>query len=190
MRTLTRNHWVAAGFDALDQVGHTEVSAESLARRLNVTRGSFYHHFRNREDFVRTLLAAWEEEYTERMLAHAVQGRSAGETLKRYLSIAAEKQPGREVSIRAWALQDPLVAEFQQRVDATRLAFAIRVCRRWGHGPGEAEVIGQVAHLCLIGGQQAGLRRDAARFNRFLQRAFSLFEGGASTVATLSIATS
>jgi hypothetical protein len=38
-------------------------------------------------------------------------------------------------------------------------------------------VMGQVAHLCLIGGQQAGLRRDAARFNRFVHRAFSLFEG-------------
>lgn len=109
MRKLTRNHWVAAGFEALDQIGHMGVSAESLSRRLNVTRGSFYHHFRNREDFVRTLLAAWEEDYTGRMLAYAAQGRSAGEILKRYLSIAAEKQPGREVSIRAWSLHDPLV---------------------------------------------------------------------------------
>ncbi|AZF21431.1 MULTISPECIES: TetR/AcrR family transcriptional regulator [unclassified Pseudomonas] len=176
MSTLTRHHWIAAGFEALDQVGHPGVSAESLSRRLNVTRGSFYHHFRNREDFVRALLAAWEEDYTERMLAYAAQGRGAGETLKRYLSIAAEKQPGREISIRAWSLHDPLVGEFQQRVDARRLDFAIRTCRSVVHGPGEAEVMGQMAHLCLIGGQQAGLRRDAARFNRFLHRAVSLFE--------------
>ncbi|UCP11932.1 TetR/AcrR family transcriptional regulator [Pseudomonas sp. MM213] len=177
MGKLTRNHWIAAGFEALDQIGHSGVSAESLSRRLNVTRGSFYHHFRNREDFVRTLLAAWEEDYTERMLTYAAQGRSAGEILKRYLSIAAEKQPGREVSIRAWSLHDPLVGEFQQRVDTRRLDFAIRTCRRLVPLPGEAEVIGRVAHLCLIGGQQAGLRRDAARFNSFLSRAFSLFEG-------------
>jgi hypothetical protein len=38
-------------------------------------------------------------------------------------------------------------------------------------------VIGHVAHLCLIGGQQSGLRRDAARFNSFLHRALFLFEG-------------
>ncbi|WP_445570628.1 TetR/AcrR family transcriptional regulator [Pseudomonas sp. E102] len=177
MEKLTRHHWIAAGFEALDQTGHIGVSAESLSRRLNVTRGSFYHHFRNRDDFVRTLLAAWEEDYTERMLAFAAQGRSAGEILKRYLNIAAEKQPGREVSIRAWSLHDPLVAEFQQRVDTRRLDFAIRTCRRLAHRPGEAEVMGQVAHLCLIGGQQAGLRRDAARFNRFVHRAFSHFEG-------------
>ncbi|SFW21905.1 MULTISPECIES: TetR/AcrR family transcriptional regulator [Pseudomonas] len=176
MKKLTRHHWIAAGFEALDQIGHVGVSAESLSRRLNVTRGSFYHHFRNREDFVRTLLTAWEKDYTERMLAYAAQGRSAGEILKRYLSIAAEKQPGREVSIRVWSLHDPLVSEFQQRVDTRRLDFAIQSCRRLVP-MGEAEVIGQLAHLCLIGGQQAGLRRDAARFNGFLHRAFSLFEG-------------
>nr|WP_238350225.1 TetR/AcrR family transcriptional regulator [Pseudomonas sp. SWRI154] len=174
---MTRNHWVAAGFEALDQAGHAGVSAERLARRLNVTRGSFYHHFRNREDFVRTLLAAWEEDYTERMLTYAGQGRSAAQTLQRYLRIAAEKQPGREVSIRAWSLRDPLVAEFQQRVDARRLAFAIQACRHIAPAPGQAELLGQMAHLCLIGGQESGMRRDAARFSGFLNRAFSLVEG-------------
>ncbi|MBC3269031.1 TetR/AcrR family transcriptional regulator [Pseudomonas sp. SWRI81] len=180
MEKLTRSHWIAAGFEALDHAGHMGVSAESLARRLSVTRGSFYHHFRNREDFVRSLLTAWEEDYTQRMLTYAAHGRSAGETLKRYLSIAAEKQPGREISIRAWSLHDPLVSEFQQRVDARRLDFAIQTCRRFVHLPGEAELVGQMAHLCLIGGQQTGLRRDAARFNGFLSRAFSLFEAARS----------
>lgn len=176
MSTLTRNDWIAAGFDALDGEGYAGISAESLARRLNVTRGSFYHHFRNREDFVRTLLTAWEDDYTARMLAYAADGRSAGDTLTRYLRIAAEKRPGREVAIRAWALHDALVAEFQQRVDATRLAFAVETSRRLVRMPGEAEILGQVAHLCLIGGQQAGLRRDAERFNRFMQRAFTAVE--------------
>lgn len=176
MTKLTRNHWVAAGLEALDQEGHAGVSAENLARRLNVTRGSFYHHFSNRADFLRALLYRWEEDYTERMLAYAAQGRSAPETLMRYLSIAAEKQPEREVAIRAWALVDPLVAEFQQRVDAARLAFAVKTSRQWVRTPGQAEIIGQAAHLCLIGGQQAGMRRDANRFNGFLQHAFAIFK--------------
>lgn len=68
------------------------------------------------------------------------------------------------MAIRAWALHDPLVAEFQQRVDAKRLAFAIETSRRLALLPGEAEMVGLAAHLCLIGGQQAGLRRDAERF--------------------------
>lgn len=176
MSTLTRNDWIAAGFDALDTEGYAGISAESLARRLNVTRGSFYHHFRNREDFVRTLLGAWEDDYTARMLAYAADGRNAGDTLTRYLHIASEKQPAREVAIRAWSLHDALVAQFQQRVDATRLAFAIETSRRWVGMPVDAEIVGQVAHLCLIGGQQTGLRRDAERFGGFMQRAFTAVE--------------
>ena len=176
MRTLNRHDWIEAGFDTLDKVGYGGISAECLARRLNVTRGSFYHHFRNREDFVRTLLATWEDEYTDSMLSCAADGHGVGETLKRYLSIAAKKKPGCEVAIRAWSLHDPLVAEFQQRVDAKRLAFAIETSRRLALLPGEAEMVGLAAHLCLIGGQQAGLRRDAERFNHFAQRAFSFVE--------------
>jgi len=101
MSTLTRNDWIAAGFDALDGEGYAGIPVESLARRLNVTRGSFYHHFRNREDFVTTLLTAWEDDYTARMLAYAADGRGAGDTLARYLRIPAEKRPGREIAIRA-----------------------------------------------------------------------------------------
>ncbi|CAB3769482.1 TetR family transcriptional regulator [Burkholderia paludis] len=176
MSTLTRDDWIAAGFDALDGEGYTGISAESLARRLNVTRGSFYHHFRNREDFVRTLLSVWEDDYTARMLAYAAGGRGAGDTLARYLRIAAEKRPGREVAIRAWALHDPLVAAFQQRVDAARLAFAVETSRRLVRTSGEAEIVGQAVHLCLIGGQQAGLRRDADRFNGFMLSAAAMVE--------------
>lgn len=69
---LTRDHWIAAGLNALDNDGDAGISAERLARRLNVTRGSFYHHFRSRNEFVHALLAAWEADYADRMLAHAV----------------------------------------------------------------------------------------------------------------------
>ena len=175
MKTLTRRDWILAGFAALDREGHAGLSAESLARRLNVTRGSFYHHFRNREDFVRALLSAWEDDYTERMLAYAAQGRSAGDTLLRYLRIAAEKQPGREVAIRAWALNDPLAAEFQQRVDARRLAFSIETAGRLGRSAVEAELIGHAAHLCLVGGQSTGARHHADRFGRLAVNALALF---------------
>jgi len=169
MVALTRNRWILAGFQALDEEGFQGVSAERLARRLNVTRGSFYHHFDSREAFVRALLAEWEADYTERMLAYAAQGRGAEAILARYLEIAAEKQPAREVAIRAWAQQDPLVAEYQSRVDRTRLSFAVSVCRPLARSEAEAERIARAVHLCLIGGQQSGDRRDPDGFRDLLQ---------------------
>ncbi|KVC67780.1 TetR/AcrR family transcriptional regulator [Burkholderia stagnalis] len=170
---LTRDHWIAAGFDALDREGYPGVSVERLARRLNVTRGSFYHHFRSRDAFVHALLAQWEADYTARMLAHAAQGHSLEDVLARYLAIAAEKQPGREIAIRAWARRDPLAAEYQDRVDRTRLAFAIDTCRARLADPGHAELVGRVAHLCLIGGQQSGDRHQATSFSQFIRTALT-----------------
>lgn len=57
MKKLTRDDWIEAGLKTLDLEGYTAISGERLARRLNVTRGSFYHHFRSREDFMRALLS-------------------------------------------------------------------------------------------------------------------------------------
>lgn len=173
-RLLTRDHWIAAGFDALDRDGDAGISAERLARRLNVTRGSFYHHFRNREDFVHALLSAWEADYAHRMLAHAADGRSLEEVLERYLAIAAEKQPGRESAIRAWARHDPLAAAYQRRVDQTRLTFAITTCRARAGALVDADLVGRLAHLCLIGGQESGERIAPAAFARRIQDALAL----------------
>ena len=174
---LKRDHWIAAGFDALDGEGHPGISAERLARRLNVTRGSFYHHFRSRDEFVHALLTAWEQDYTERMLAYAADGRSLEEVLARYLAIAAEKRPGRETAIRAWARQDVLVAEYQSRVDRTRLAFAIDVCRSRADASVDADLMGRLAHLCLIGGQEAGERLHPASFAQRMREALTLLRG-------------
>jgi AcrR family transcriptional regulator len=173
---LTRDHWIAAGFDTLDHEGYSAVSAERLARRLSVTRGSFYHHFRSREDFVRALLAQWESDYTDRMLEYAAEGSSLEDVLTRYLAIAEEKRPGREIAIRAWARRDPLVAEYQSRVDNTRLSFAISVCRSRSEASVDADLIGRLAHLCLIGGQQSGERHRTAAFAHLAHEALKLLQ--------------
>lgn len=108
------------------------------------------------------------------MLAHAAAGRSLEEVLERYLAIAAEKQPGRETAIRAWARHDPLVAEYQQRVDQTRLTFAINACRTRSDASVDADLVGRLAHLCLIGGQESGDRIEPSAFARRVQGALTL----------------
>ena len=175
---LTRDQWIAAAFDALDHEGYAGVSAERLSRRLNVTRGSFYHHFRSREAFVRAVLTQWEQDYTERMLAHAAEGHTLEDVLARYLAVAAGKHPQREIAIRAWARRDRLVAEYQDRVDRTRLSFAISTCCARMDNPVDAELVARFAHLWLIGGQQSGDRSQPASFAQLAQLAITRLRSG------------
>lgn len=169
MTRLTREAWLRAGFEALDRHGHGAVSAQALARRLNVTRGSFYHHFSNRGEFVQSLLQRWEHDYTLAVLAEARVTAQPMARLQRYVAVAAGLQPGREVAIRAWAAKDVQVQAALRRVDALRQAFAHEMAHALlprGTADADVETVAQLAYLGFIGLQQAG-PLDPQRFVRF-----------------------
>src|ERR1700760_2779343 len=62
---LTTDDWAAAALDALLSEGPAGVAVQPLARRLGATKGSFYWHFRSRDDLLRAALARWEATATE-----------------------------------------------------------------------------------------------------------------------------
>ena len=151
---LTRDSWLQAGFLALDRVGYEAVSAQALARRLNVTRGSFYHHFASRQDFVDQLLGRWEAEYTVGVISAARGAADPLARLQRYIAVVAKLKPGREVAIRAWAGKDKRVRALLQRVDGLRLEFARESARALlspSANDADVEAVAQMAFLALIG---------------------------------------
>ena len=61
---LNRQDWVDAALNLLIEGGIGAVSVDQLASRLNITRGSFYHHFTDRNELLRVLLDYWGEHWT------------------------------------------------------------------------------------------------------------------------------
>ena len=59
---LDRDAWLAAATDAIADGGFGDARILTLAQRLGVTRGSFYWHFRDHDDFIRSLLERWRDE--------------------------------------------------------------------------------------------------------------------------------
>lgn len=177
-----RMRWVATGLRMLDENGVHGISVERLARRLNVTRGSFYHHFANRAEFVRTLLAEWETDYTARVLSTVANCHDARERLARYLEVTAHMSSEREVAIRAWAKREAIVADVVRRVDAARLAFSIECCAMILPSRDDAELFGWICHLSAVGGQHslAIEHASAEAFGGFLTILFDLMHRLAS----------
>ena len=64
--SLTPETWIDAATAVLVDQGIDHVRVAVLAGELNVTRGSFYWHFRDREDLLRRVLQAWSERATLR----------------------------------------------------------------------------------------------------------------------------
>jgi AcrR family transcriptional regulator len=122
MAQLSRRRWLEEGLALLEKAGAEALTIESLTNQLGVTKGSFYHHFTNYQDFKERLLEFWEEEGTLRIIQLAEQETSPPDKLARVMQ--ASLHPSRlDVALRAWALQDEQVRVHQQRIDQQRLAY-------------------------------------------------------------------
>jgi AcrR family transcriptional regulator len=59
--TLSAADWEQAAVELIAEKGVQAVAIEPLARRMGITKGSFYWHFPNRESLLEQALRRWEE---------------------------------------------------------------------------------------------------------------------------------
>ena len=123
---LSPQDWIAAGVAALTSKGPSMLRAETLARDLDTTKGSFYWHFKDVPTFHEALLLAWETHATAKLQALRELDAKAVSKLRLVTEINAEtgtglNTPGTETALRSWAQESVLARETLQRVDAQRL---------------------------------------------------------------------
>ncbi|MBM7092942.1 helix-turn-helix transcriptional regulator, partial [Streptomyces sp. S12] len=58
---LSADDWAQAALDLIAEQGVAAVAVEPLARRLGVTKGSFYWHFPSRDALLVAALERWEK---------------------------------------------------------------------------------------------------------------------------------
>ncbi len=152
MALLTRRRWLQEGLALLEEAGAEALTIESLTSRLDVTKGSFYHHFKNYQDFQERLLVFWEEEGTLRIVQWAEKEASPPEKLERVLQ--ASLHPSRlDVALRAWAWQDERVRLHQQRIDQLRLAYLEEVASAQMADRDAARQLARVFYSIYVGSQ-------------------------------------
>jgi AcrR family transcriptional regulator len=125
-KRLTRHEWLARALDILALEGGAKLRVDAICDALRVTKGSFYWHFKDRDDFVRSVVQFWSAQFTDPVLERINEMGGAAKTrLKSLMRFVSEGGFARyDVSVRAWAQQDPdLVAAIVKDVDKRRLAF-------------------------------------------------------------------
>lgn len=154
---LTPEAWIDAATDVLVNEGIDHVRVDVLAKQLSVTRGSFYWHFRDREDLLRRVLQAWSERATlslTRRLASASS--NPRERLRDMISLphrgrAAERAARIELAIRAWARRDALAQQVLDEADRSRLAYHEEAFRALGLKPAQARARAFITYSTEIG---------------------------------------
>jgi AcrR family transcriptional regulator len=153
---LSPQDWIDAALAQL--VDHTidAVRVDVLARRMKVTRGSFYWHFTDRDDLLKRLLESWRRTTTEQVIARFQgHGRDPAVVLRELLHLpthgrTAAQASSVELAIREWARRDPTARAVLEEVDTRRLNYFAECFMALGHGADEARHRAFVLYGCII----------------------------------------
>jgi AcrR family transcriptional regulator len=153
----SRSEWLEAGLASLAEDGPNGLRIDRLCRRLNVSKGSFHHHFAGAGDFKQALLAAYETRLVE-ALDRAIKQTSAvtaKEALAGLTAAITSKEgfywPDLEVAMRAWAFSDPEVRAVQEGIDERRLASLHGIWSQILDDPAAAYTAALLPYLVGIG---------------------------------------
>jgi AcrR family transcriptional regulator len=151
----TSKSWLKEGLNLIAELGVEKLTIDELSARLNVTKGSFYHHFKNRETFIEGLLKYWEEANTLAVIELSESIGDSRDKIQQITAIAvASIAASPEVSIRAWAHKNEKVRRYQERVDKTRLDYSRKL---WGDlikNDQKAELVSKLYYASFVGCQE------------------------------------
>lgn len=158
---LTRDDWARAALEALSAGGLAAVAVEPLATRLHTTKGSFYWHFRNRDDLIAAALELWRHTSTTSVIAALDASDTPPRTRLRQLFVqvfAPHTYTAADLTLLANA-DHPLVAPVLSEVTRQRLAYVTELFRELGHPEDQAHRRALFAYSAFLG--QLQLARTA-----------------------------
>src|SRR5512145_548630 len=173
---LSRDRWTDAALAALATDGLEAVRVEPLARRLQVTKGSFYWHFRDRNDLLVAMLARWEQVATQAIIdqVEALTGPAAAR-LEALFGIALTAGIMElEIALREWARREDRVARALRRVDGRRLAYLQRLFGELGLPAEGAAARAFLAYATLFGDHFIATVGAKSRRRALLDRAAAI----------------
>lgn len=137
---LTKSDWISHGLRTLASEGPNALKVGPMSTKLNVSRGSFYWHFRDIADFRAQVLRSWQERMTEQVIQELETANAEPDRLKFLMQRAfGGKRGGLDRAIRSWAAEDEEVAAVVASIDARRVTYiagmlaAAGVEKQWAH---------------------------------------------------------
>jgi len=159
---LTRDDWVRGALALLRERGVGGVRVLTLARRLSITRGSFYWHFKDLTDLLDCLLDYWERELTDAIIdaAETYHG-PPEERILNLMHLVIEKDAAvYDHAISVWASGDPKANEVFERTLRKRFDFTSSMFKEAGFPANEASIRGRLLVAYMMGESATALKRD------------------------------
>jgi AcrR family transcriptional regulator len=163
---LSAAHWEEAALATLAESGLGTVAVESLARRLGVTKGSFYWHFPTREALIKAALERWEKSDEDIVMAQVDAIADPRERLRELFRRVSREMPSHVIyGALMQSLDHPLVRPVMTRVSQRRLDVLALAYRQAGLDEEAAAHRARLAYSAYTGFLQLSLQLGLPRLS-------------------------
>ncbi|MDX1625025.1 MAG: TetR/AcrR family transcriptional regulator [Wenzhouxiangellaceae bacterium] len=157
--TLTASDWEAAALDLVAEKGVAGLAVEPLARRLGITKGSFYWHFANRDELLQRALDRFERKDVEHLEKSLGSAQPADERLAEFILRTSRQNRSHQIhAALCSASEHPLVAPVIVRITRRRLDFLAQAFRELGLDEDSATHRARLTYTSYVGYLQLQLR--------------------------------
>lgn len=147
--------WLEAAYEALIISGVEAVKIQPLAKKLKLSRTSFYWFFEDREQLLAALIARWRDKNTGNLVRQSeAYAESVAEAILNVFDCwldTALFDSQFEFAIRSWALQSPEILAEVNAADQARIDAMAKMFVRFGFKDITADVRARTLYLTQIG---------------------------------------
>jgi len=129
-KRFDENNWITLGLERLSQDSVENLTIDKLCNFAGKTKGSFYFHFKNIDEYLEALVKFWFKEFT-----HKVTSRPSPQTDRLDLlnQLAARIDLNLETGIRSLALKNNKIRKIVTKADNARLKWLTGLYMNSGH---------------------------------------------------------
>ena len=161
---LSADDWAAAALDLIAEQGVAAVAVEPLARRLGVTKGSFYWHFPSREALLVAALERWEKMEQEVVFGQLEPIPDPRARLRALFNLVAHEYKSHVIySELIKAMDHPAVQPVIGRVSERRLDYLTASFRQAGLPRTDAQHRARLLYAAYVGFLQLNLQLHQTR---------------------------
>ncbi|MGY5775309.1 TetR/AcrR family transcriptional regulator [Rhizobium sp. LEGMi135b] len=158
--------WLEAAYSSLIDSGVDSVKILPLAKKLKLSRTSFYWFFKDREELLDALVQKWRDKNTGNLVKQSeAYAESLAEAMLNVFDCWLNKDlfdSQFEFAVRSWALQSSDILKEVREADQVRVEALSRMFMRFGLDAVPADVRARTTYLVQIGYISMQSREDIA----------------------------
>src|SRR5262245_18018597 len=167
-KRLTARAWIDFALTTLAYGGVEALKADVLARKLGVSRGSFYWHFSDLGAFHAKVIEHWRQTTTEAIIADLERFASVEARLNALLRRAFGHNAVLEVHMRTWAQTNAAAARALSEVDRRRREYIEQMLVQAGIAAPLAATRAQLLYWAYLGAALSRSKLAGERLKRIV----------------------